>query len=476
MGGERRVVIVGSGPGGAVTAHVLAAAGVSCVLLEAGPRFSPLRDYPMGRNTFETDDPFTGDPIRDRITGDVPKVQRVKGWGGTSLHYEAQLLRPTGHDDLMPYFERVEEALGATTHVLSPASEAIRAGAAKIGMTIRPQLVGVLTSPRADRGACARCGGCVKGCMTGAKGSMDVTFLRAAERTGKLDARIGWRVRRVELDGKGAFSRAIARTPQGIDEAVDGTVCVLAAGAIETPRLLLLSDVGTKDGFVGRGYMETNVFACTGLLPASVRSWEGLTVDNVLADFLTSDERRGYRGAITGSASAGAAGFLGPLKHALRMVGGFGARHLSEMKRTLGGAVSFIMSGEPTKQANNLVDLDPLVKDDLGDPVPRIQYGPSDNDHMMLKHMKTVAHDILGAAGAERIEDIASSERKLVGAEPRGTMGMCTDEHGRVNGVPGLFVADASLFRSGLVPANPSLAIMAMAWRNAELLVKEAGR
>lgn len=170
------VIIVGSGPGGAVTAHALTSAGVRCVLLEAGPRFSPA-DYPMGRATFETDDPFAGDPVRDRITGDVPKVQRVKGWGGTSLHYEAQLLRPAGYAELTPYFERVERVLNATTHVLSPASQAIRAGAERIGLTIREQTLGILDSARDDRGACARCGGCVKGCMTGAKGSMDVTFL-----------------------------------------------------------------------------------------------------------------------------------------------------------------------------------------------------------------------------------------------------------------------------------------------------------
>ena len=40
-------VIVGAGAGGAAAAYGLCKRGLSVLLLEAGPRFNPINDYPL---------------------------------------------------------------------------------------------------------------------------------------------------------------------------------------------------------------------------------------------------------------------------------------------------------------------------------------------------------------------------------------------------------------------------------------------
>jgi len=55
----------------------------------------------------------------------------------------------------------------------------------------------------------------------------------------------------------------------------------------------------------------------------------------------------------------------------------------------------------------------------------------------------------------------------------RGPADSVTDAYGRVHGIPGLFVADASLFPHSL-EINPYLTIMALADRVAETIRKDA--
>src|SRR3954447_3598447 len=126
------VVVVGSGSGGAVVAKELAEAGLSVVVIEAGRRFAPLTDYRSDRRDFETiarnafDPP---DPRRDVYTtkGSASfAYSRVKGVGGSTLHYAAMSPRlhecdfatrstdgvgedwPISYAELEPYYPRVE--------------------------------------------------------------------------------------------------------------------------------------------------------------------------------------------------------------------------------------------------------------------------------------------------------------------------------------------------------------------------------
>ena len=51
-------IIVGSGAGGGTVAYRLTKAGMKVLLLEQGPRFDPLEDYPLDRADWERWDHF----------------------------------------------------------------------------------------------------------------------------------------------------------------------------------------------------------------------------------------------------------------------------------------------------------------------------------------------------------------------------------------------------------------------------------
>jgi choline dehydrogenase-like flavoprotein len=56
------VVVVGAGAGGAAAAYRLCRRGLSVLLLDAGPRFDPLTDYPLTEADWEARD-FPQKPI-----------------------------------------------------------------------------------------------------------------------------------------------------------------------------------------------------------------------------------------------------------------------------------------------------------------------------------------------------------------------------------------------------------------------------
>ncbi len=132
------VIIIGSGAGGGVIAKGLGEAGLEVVLLEAGKRYDPFKDYPTEKTDFEVQaaNVFAPkDERRDLYTSGGSShflYNRVKGVGGATLHYVAMSPRfhesdfrvrseegvvddwPIGYVDLEPYYTRVEYELGVS--------------------------------------------------------------------------------------------------------------------------------------------------------------------------------------------------------------------------------------------------------------------------------------------------------------------------------------------------------------------------
>jgi choline dehydrogenase-like flavoprotein len=155
------VVIVGSGAGGAAAAHALTRAGLHVLLLEAGPRFVPARDYPLDTPDWERRLFPAPEGSRARIRyGDLgaldPADATLQGWnaaegrgplpprrspsrsgyahvlgvGGSTLHYVGEAHRlhpesftlardhgagadwPLGYDALEPFYAEAEALIG----------------------------------------------------------------------------------------------------------------------------------------------------------------------------------------------------------------------------------------------------------------------------------------------------------------------------------------------------------------------------
>ena len=269
---ECDVCVVGSGAGGGVAAAVLAAAGLDVVVLEAGGYWSErdfdgaeragLRRLYRGGGASATDDQGVG-LIAGACLG-----------GGTVVNYSTSFRTPAEvleeweglgfpSAELGPSLDAVCERLGVNTdhNLPSRRDEVMRRGLESLGWHVDAMPRDVLGC---EQGIV--CGSCGYGCPLGAKQSTLRTWLEDAAAAG---ARIVVRTkaRRVLVEN----GRIV-----GVDAgAVHVRTCtvVVAAGAIETPALLLRS--GLRNPNVGRGLRLHPATAVFGIFDEEIRPWEG---------------------------------------------------------------------------------------------------------------------------------------------------------------------------------------------------------
>lgn len=256
---ETDVVVIGSGFGGGVAALRAAQAGRRVTVLEQGRRLRPA-DFEAGAESTRRLlwEPAVGlrGYFRQTALRDVVVVSGV-GVGGGSLVYAAVLIDPpaaalqtvgwtrTGHDwptELAPHVATAADMLGRQVNPqLGQQDEWLRAAAELMGVgdTWGPTPQGI------DFDACIGCGQCITGCPHGAKNSVDLTYLAAAE---SLGAQVRERSR-VEVlvplgrgDGRDGW-RVVLRDPLGGRRArptsVTAAEVVLAGGVLGTTGLLL---------------------------------------------------------------------------------------------------------------------------------------------------------------------------------------------------------------------------------------------
>jgi choline dehydrogenase-like flavoprotein len=299
------VVIVGAGAGGAAAAYGLCQRGISVLLLDAGPRFNPMVDYPLTGSDWDVQD-F---PEKAGSTGTVTfapgqklhgvepllqsgsrglgalvtngtrwmeKYHHVRGIGGTTLHFTGESHRmhpdamkmksrfgvaadwPIDYAELEPFYTRAEELIGVAgpvtqgarwrsrgfplpAHPLSYAARTLGRGAAALGLDWQANSRAALSLPWNGRLPCNYCGACNKGCPRGDKGSVDVTFVAAALATGRCIVRSDSPVVGIEAGIGDRVAAVLVGRPDGSIERILSPHLILACGAVETPRLLLAS-------------------------------------------------------------------------------------------------------------------------------------------------------------------------------------------------------------------------------------------
>jgi choline dehydrogenase-like flavoprotein len=283
------VLVVGSGPGGAVVAKELAERGHDVVLVEEGPA--------MGRREF-TQEAGTamqrllreGGSRASRGNVVMPTMQ-ASILGGGSVINSAICARPptwifdkwgdrTGTSltraDLDPHFERVETFLGVAPtprEVQGERNERFRRGCEALGMSVEPIWRNVQ--------GCKGSGECFTGCPNGAKKSTDVSYVPAALRAG---ARVltSVRVERVLADGRrvsGIRGRVVE--PFTNREAgrvhIDADLVVLAAGCMATPVILQKSELCRENRWVGKDLRFHPGLAIMAMYDEPIDPWKGAT-------------------------------------------------------------------------------------------------------------------------------------------------------------------------------------------------------
>jgi choline dehydrogenase-like flavoprotein len=138
--------------------------------------------------------------------------------------------------------------------------------------------------------------------------------------------------------------------------------------------------------------------------------------------------------------------------------------------------------GEVLPRRENMVALDPAVKDAWGIPVLRFNYRFGDNELKMAKDMADTAEEMLKAAGAEDINvrrepltegwSIHELGTARMGRDPKTSV---TNSFCQTHDVKNLFVVDGSVFVSAGCQ-NPTWTILALCWRAMDYLKDEMKR
>ncbi len=510
-------VVIGTGAGGAPLLARLAQAGLKVVALEAGKHWDPAQDFATDERAqsklFWNDERLSAGsdptPFGDNNSG--------IGVGGSTLHYTAYTPRvqpndlrlhthfgvgcdwPLAFEDLEPYYDELEAFLGVSGPSSYPWGPPRRAGyplpplplngaaqlmqraCAKMGIRTSPAANAALSSPYFRPGvgwrqACTNRGFCQAGCSTGAKASMDVTFIPLALSHG-AEVRAECFVTGIELDKQGRIS-GIVYTQQGREERQRCRSLFLCAGAVETPRLLLRNNLGNGSGQVGRNFMAHTGVQVWGQFAEDVRPYKGIP-----GALISEDTHRPQQQ----NAAWGAADFAGgyllqsigvmPVTYASQAARGHGlwGEALKDHMRGYNHFAGINILGDCLPSERNFLELSE-ENDARGLPKPRIHFTAGENEKKMTAHAETLMRAIWAAAGGEGLW-----------AFPRyaHTVGTCrmgrdessavVDSDGRSFDVPNLFISDNSTFPSAL-SVNPALTIMALSLRTADRFLEHGRR
>ena len=390
------------------------------------PEFRHLRSWSAAGSPFAIPD---GGPRGLRGAG----YSHVQGVGGSTLHFvgEAQRLHkdafrmrditsagvnwPISYEDLAPYYELCENLIGVAgddappnrprahpfplpAHPLSPGAVALQWAGEAIGQNWHPNTRAALSRPYNDRPACNYCGQCSRGCPLGDKGSADVTYIPAALETGNLEIAANAPVTRL-IAGRSGFVSHVKCILDGAETLIETPQLVLAAGAVQTPRLLLLSrtadhaeGIANSSGYVGRNFCETLTWLSTGLVQDVQNSHMGLPADAVCWDYSAPNTHPEFAGGFTLKHATQESGLTGPLNYAERLLPGFGKEFKSELRTRFGTAVSVAAVGQVIPDERSRISLDRLNTDRFGDPVAQISSVLTNNSLLLLRKMAQAGH------------------------------------------------------------------------------------
>jgi choline dehydrogenase-like flavoprotein len=483
---------------------------------------------------------------------------RTNHWGRISLRngpydfkprtlFGAGFDWPIGYEDIAPYYDKVEMLIGvfgtneglenspdSSPGVLQPAPK-LRVGelyaqkhGKKVGAHITSIHRAVLTRPQdaetlpkrlhpgnakaqsilADhmrtRSPCFWATDCHRGCSIRANYDSQTVHLRPALATGNLDILPNAMAREVTIDKQGkATGIAFIDKTTGREGHAKGRVVVLAAGAMESVRLLLNSKsnlfpqgIANSSGKVGK-YITDSVQSS---VSAHIPAFEGMPIHNedgaggphaYVPWTLHDQNRKGELGFPGGYHLEFTSGRQMP---SLGVVNGidsragspsvlFGKKLKEEARRFYGCQLGFGAQGTMLPNDGCFTELDPEAKDQWGIPVLRFHWKWTDAELNLVKHQQQHIREILEAMGGKVSKpetDPAKAIKQggtvihevggaIMGADAASSV---TNAWSQTWDVKNVFLADGAPFAS-TADKNPTLTIMALAWRMADHLMDE---
>ncbi len=509
VGEKVDVVIVGSGAAGSVMAALLAEAGKSVLILEGGPEWR-LNDM-ISSQIWARRLKYAADMPVVLTGGEHPlNIGLNSGWGtgGSAIHHYAVWLRmhesdfamqsrfgvgadwPIGYDDLRPFYDRVQTEVGisgdAEREVWRPDGEPyplpplplfaqgniIKQSFDAIGVRTAPVPMAILSQPYAGRNACISDGWCNAGCPIGALANPLVTYLPRAIAAGARIQHHSQVLRVLTGDGgRRVTGVEYGNSRTGAIETQEASVVVLAAYAIENPRILLNSADGglaNSSGVIGRYMMSHASQGVYGLFEEDTQPAYGVSGGQLTGqDAYEPDHSDQFTGGYTwqlataskpndllGIANARADLFGQPLVDFLRTA----VDHIAVMG----------VLGHNIPDADSRLTLSEQ-SDRFGMPIIESTHSWSADDLAAVAAGVDEGTRALTAGGATEVWSGGLGSQHILGGVRMGRdpgTSVC-DSYGRTHDLPNLFVAGSSLYpTSGAV--NPTFTIHALTTRTAE--------
>ena len=509
------VCVVGAGPAGALVADRLADAGHKVVVLEAGPRFDPAdrlaRQERAIRPTDDRPEVWDSDPERDAHSNSGEwfyplNHARARGVGGSTLHWQGMVMRlheadfnsasergvgadwPIDYSDLQPYYAAAEQALGVAGGEIPfgppreeprpmPAfppsySDSLFAEACdELEIAMHPVPNARNSETYDGRSQCVGYGTCQPVCPSGAKYDGTVHIESAEENGATVIDRAA--VQRLNHDAD-RITAATYATPDG-EYRQEADTFVIAAGGVETPRLLMLSaseqypdGLANASGAVGRFFMDHLFAGMGGRLDEPTRQNH--------VGFLTSESHQFYDDADDEFAPFKLEFFnyAGPSPVGMALTGDdWGDDLLGRLREDYGTHIAMGGLVEQLPRADSYVGLDRSTTDNHGNPVPDMHWNVGDRALRTIERANEIQRSILEELGVE-IEWTAGPDSTGPAYHHMGTTRMSddpaegvVDAECRTHDLDNCWIASSSVFPTGGA-MNPTLTIAALALRVAD--------
>ena len=350
------------------------------------------------------------------------------------------------------------------------------------------------------RAACFWATPCGRGCSTGANYQSTTVHLPPALATGNLDIVANAHVREV-LVGNNGKARGVLFVDKttGQDVQVNAKAVVLAASSGETVRIMLNSKstlfpdgIANGSGLVGKYIMDTVGTSLQGQIPALENlppyNEDGAGGSHFYAPWWLYQQAqalgfpRGYH--IEMGATRGMPGGGNPLPDDLGN-GAYGSRYKQEARRYYGSFMGFACRGEMIPNDNCFAELDNNVSDAWGIPVLKWHWQWAEHEQRMCDHAELTFRELIETMGGT-VRSVTNGRNRIepggkiiheVGGAIMGTAAATSvcNGYNQTWEVPNLFLVDGTPFPSN-ADKNPTLTIMALAWRAGDYLVDQSRR
>lgn len=520
------VIVIGSGALGSNAATVLARSGKSVIMLEAGvkiPRWKIVENFRNSSKKANYNSPYPNEPWAHHSydehyienTGSFDfRPGMLKLVGGTTWHWAAACWRylpndmklkslygvgrdwPIDYSELEPFYQKAEDALGvcgsntddqsgqagdafpprSRPYPMAPEGETylfqrLKNRLSPAGFHFIHEPNGRATRPYDSRPACSGNNNCMPVCPIGAMYSGD-RHAQHAQDAGvmlKTDS-TAWKLE------KGPDNKIVAvhvRSTQGVDSRLTAKYVIVAAHGLETPKLLLMSDVANSSDQVGRNLMDHTGMGLQFLADEPLWPGRGAVQQGGIFNRRDGDFRQHYA-AIKHAISNN----VPNMAVASRLIaqGVIGAELDKQIRHQSARWVDISTVFEVLPHATNTVRPSTTRKDALGIPMLSVHYEVDDYVKAAKSKAEADYRQFVSLMGGTVIEDQTGWQNRdhlmgtvIMGQSPKDSV---VNHECRCWDHSNLFLAT-----TGVIPAsgviNPTLTGVALSIRAAEIIVRE---